>query len=535
MGKYLDNSQLSQLSALIAARMGLHFPEPRWHDLERGLVLAAAASGFADVHGYCHWLLSDSLPSSHIEELSTHLTIGETYFFREKPTLNALREHVLPELIYARRASTKHLRIWSAGCCTGEEAYSGAMLLNQLIPELDEWMVTILATDINPKFLCKAVEGVYGEWSFRDAPANIKARYFTQNTAGRFEIAPAIKKQVKFSVLNLVEDSYPSSRTNTNAMDVIFCRNVLMYFAPEQAKKVVRKLYDSLVEGGWLIVSLGEASHLLFSDFDAVQFPHAILYQKRQGVSPVFEQPLKDHIGERLTRYVKVHPQAHWREQAALFTAPTEIDNRHASNVELALSPQLPEANPHISTSQAMVEQGHYDEAEKAAHLELVEKPEDAVALMLLARICANQGRLDEALTWCNRSLAADRLNLRAHYLYATIQEERGEIHEAVKALKRALYLHPEFILAHFALGYLARRQGKKQEADRHFANMFALLNRYQPNEILPESEGLTVGQMIDMVRSSSVASSLPVANSPDSSQARLLTHHWLARERWRN
>jgi chemotaxis protein methyltransferase CheR len=497
--------------------MGLYFPESRWHDLERGLVLAAAADGFADLHGYCRALLNGSLPSSHIEELSTHLTIGETYFFREKPALNALRDHVLPELIHARRASTKQLRIWSAGCCTGEEAYSSAMLLNQLIPELDEWMVTILATDINPKFLRKAVEGVYGEWSFRDAPANIKARYFTQNAAGRFEIAPAIKKQVKFSALNLVEDSYPSSRNNTNAMDVIFCRNVLMYFAPEQAKKVIRKLYDSLVEGGWLVVSLGEASHLLFSDFDAVQFPNAILYQKRRGVSPVFEQHLKgrleDRVEDQLTHDVQAHPQAHRRKQSALFAAPTEIGNRRALDVEFALLPQPPEANPRIPKSQAMVEQGHYEEAEKAAHLALVEKPEDAVALMLLARICANQGRLDEALTWCNRSLAADRLNLRAHYLYATIQEERGEIHEAVKALKRALYLHPEFVLAHFALGYLARRQGKKQEADKHFANMFGLLNRYQPDEILPESEGLTVGQMIDMVRSSAVASSLPVAN----------------------
>jgi chemotaxis protein methyltransferase CheR len=130
----------------------------------------------------------------------------------------------------------------------------------------------------------------------------------------------------------------------------------------------------------------------------------------------------------------------------------------------------------------------------------LAEASGEAATLLSSARNHANQGHLDEALAWCQRAIAADRLNLSAHYLYATIQEARGEIESAIEALKRVLYLRPEFVLAHFSLGYLARRQGKQREADKHFANMLALLRNYRQEEIVPESDGLTVGQLLEMM-----------------------------------
>lgn len=520
MSRYLDSSQLSQLSKLISAKMGLHFPEARWHDLERGLASAAAALGFPDLRAYSQSLLSGPLPRNQIEELSTHLTIGETYFFREKPTFSALREQIFPELIRSRRGSTKQLRVWSAGCCTGEEAYSCAILLNQLIPDLSEWMLTILATDINPRFLHKAVAGIYGEWSFRDIPPNIKDRYFTQTATGRFELLPSIKQQVHFSLLNLAEESYWSPFNNTNAMDLILCRNVLMYFSPEQAKKVVRNLYHSLAEGGWLVASLGEASHVLFSDFKMVQFPNAILYQKT-GDSQTFEvrfgKQLEEHPREKATLYAIPEMPQHGRARDSDFAPPAQPlrqSRLHPSHigaapaVEPLPSPQQT-SNQQASQSQAFYDQGRYAEAEVQVRVELLEKPEDAAALVLLARICANQRRLDEALEWCKRSIAADRLNLRGYYLYATIQEERGEIEDAIKSLNRALYLHPEFVLAHFALGYLARRQGKKREADKHFANMRGLLKTYRQDEVLPESDGWTAGRLSEMVSSTSLSEKL--------------------------
>src|SRR5438477_1931588 len=200
----------SQLSEFIAEKMGLHFPSERWGDLKRGLAGAAGEFGFADVAACARWLLSASLTQAQVQTLASHLTVGETYFFREKKTFDVLAESVLPELIGARRNREPRLRIWSAACCTGEEPYSLAMLLHQVIPDLQNWHVTILATDINERFLQKAVTGVYGEWSFRDVPAWIKGRFFQRTREGRYSILPEIRKHVTFAHLNLVEEVYDS-------------------------------------------------------------------------------------------------------------------------------------------------------------------------------------------------------------------------------------------------------------------------------------------------------------------------------------
>jgi chemotaxis protein methyltransferase CheR len=275
-----DETQRVRLSELVARYMGLHFPRERWADLQRGLAGAADEFGFDDVAECAEWLLSAPLTKAQLQVLASHLTIGETYFFREKKTLGVLSSRVLPELIQARRGREQRLRLWSAACCSGEEAYSLAILLRQILPDLAEWHVTILATDINPHFLRKAVAGSYGEWSFRDTPEGFKERFFTGAGDGRYAIRPEIKNLVSFEHLNLVEDVYPSLATDTHAMDVIFCRNVLMYFTPAQTRKVIGNLHRALIDGGWLAVGPSEASQALFPQFVTANFPGVILYQK---------------------------------------------------------------------------------------------------------------------------------------------------------------------------------------------------------------------------------------------------------------
>jgi chemotaxis protein methyltransferase CheR len=274
---------LAQLSDVIATRMGLHFPGARWHNLERRIRAVARELDFPDAAACIRWLLSAPLTQHQIAVLASHLTIGETYFFREPHVFAMLEEEILPALMRARRERTRRLRIWSAGCATGEEPYSIAISISKVIPDRRGWDITLLATDINPRFQQTAAKGVYRAWSFRETPAWIKARYFSKQPGGRWAILPAIQKMVTFTHLNLVDDVYASPLTNTMAMDVIFCRNVLMYLAPEQAMKVVHKLYHALADGGWLIVSPSEASHILFAAFQAVSIPGAILYRKDAG------------------------------------------------------------------------------------------------------------------------------------------------------------------------------------------------------------------------------------------------------------
>jgi chemotaxis protein methyltransferase CheR len=198
----------------------------------------------------------------------------------------------------ARGEHARRLRVWSAGCATGEEPYSIAISINKVVPAVQDWHVTLLATDINPRFQQTALEGLYREWSFRDTPPWIKAQYFSRQPGGRLAILPAIQRMVTFAYLNLVDDVYPSLLTNTTAMDVIFCRNVLMYLAPEQAKKVVHRLHHALADGGWLIVSPSETSQALFASFQTVNLPGAILYRKPTSCkSPAADQnAIKDQV-----------------------------------------------------------------------------------------------------------------------------------------------------------------------------------------------------------------------------------------------
>ena len=193
--------------------------------------------------------------------------MGETYFFRERRAFEILEQSLLPGLIAARRKTEKRLRFWSAGCSTGEEPYSLAILLDKLIPDLKDWNVTILATDINTGALRKAEEGIYSDWSFRDNPPWFKEHYFEKVDGNHHRLLPRIRKMVTFSYLNLSEDHYPALQNNTNAMDFIFCRNVLMYFAPGQIGLTVERFHRSLLDGGCLIVSPVETALLTHSPF----------------------------------------------------------------------------------------------------------------------------------------------------------------------------------------------------------------------------------------------------------------------------
>lgn len=499
----LPDAYWTRLSSFIAGAMGLHFARERWSDLQRGLAGAAQEFGFADVAACADWLLASPLSREQLQVLASHLTIGETYFFRDKPTLAALSEHVLPELIRARRGGERRLRIWSAACCSGEEPYTLAILLHQLLPDLADWHVSIHATDINPRFLRKAAAGVYGEWSFRDAPEGIKERYFTRAADGRYAVVPEIRQLVSFGHLNLVEDAYPSPVTDTNAMDLVCCRNVLMYFSREQIEKVIGKLRHSLVEGGWLAVAPSEASQAHFARFAMVNFPGAILYRKsdaRPGKQP-HDVPAPDGEPAGIAAPAIVAPAA-W--------APPALPERPLLEPAPKISEPAESSLAAFAAAESLYGQGRYAEAAETLVALLDGRAADPKAFSLLARSLANQGRLADALAWCERWIAADKVDPAAHYLRAVILLEQGDPGQAWLSLQRVLYLDPGFVLAHFALGNLERNRGRGSEADKHFANALHRLRRLQPEELLPESDGLTAGRLTEIISAMTVQENAP-------------------------
>jgi chemotaxis protein methyltransferase CheR len=490
----VPNPLLSRFSQFVAGQMGLHFPPERAADLQRGIRSAAREFGFEDIAVCIRWLMSAPLTTSQTEILASNLTVGETYFFREKRTFEVFEEHVLPELMRLRRGGEQRLRLWSAACCSGEEPYTIAISLRKTLPDCAEWHVTILGSDINPRFLRKAATGVFSEWSFRNAPPWLKERYFDKVEKGGWAIRPEIKRMVSFSYLNLAEDVYPSLLNDTNAVDVIFCRNVLIYFAPEQAEKVIRNFYRCLTEGGWLVLSPCETAHVRFPQFVPVNFDGVILYQKDstrtrpvdrrspplEESTPVFFQPVPELVAETDATAPQVWAPRDLAESKTAEPPPGAYDQAFA-----------------------LYEQGRYAETAEALAVLLASPPVALRAMALVARALANQGNLAEAVGWCDKVIAADKLNPGAHYLRASVLHEQGNLNEAVQSFKRVLYLDADFVLAHFALGNLARIEGKFREADRHFEHALALTRAQPPDEILPESEGITAGRLSQIITAS--------------------------------
>jgi chemotaxis protein methyltransferase CheR len=435
----LPDALWPQVSAVIASHTGLHFPEDRRNDLQRGLADAAMELGFDDARSCARWLLSAAPTRAQLDALASHLTIGETYFFREPRAFEALAAQILPELIQKRRGSGQRLRLWSTACSTGEEAYSLAILVQQVLPDWRDWRISVLGTDINGRSLKKAVRGVYGEWSFRDTRREFRERYFDLTAEGRYSVRPEVRSRVRFAPMNLAQDGFPSLATDTNAMDIVFCRNVLMYFEPSQAAALVGKLWHSIVEDGWLVVSPSECSQTLFGGFSAVNFPGAVLYRKGSAESQAAPMEMPAHS----------HAPAHAQPLAPAST--------------FAARPVL--------------------------------KPDDFARL---TRARANEGRLDEALNWSERWIVADKLDAVAHYLNAMVLQELGDREQARRSLQRALYLKPDFVLAHFALGNLAERRSGR--VNPHFLNALELLRRMSPAEIIPESDGLTAGRLREII-----------------------------------
>jgi chemotaxis protein methyltransferase CheR len=497
-GIALTENECARFSEFVINRVGLYFPVGRYEDLQRGITAIAAEQGFEDPSSCLAWIMSTTLDHSLVETLAAALTVGETYFFRDPQVFEAIEHSILPAIISRRREQERFLRIWSAGCSTGEEAYSLAILLLRTLHDIDDWSITLLATDINPKALKKAESGIYSEWSFRSNPQWVKDRYFRKLSDGRYEINTTINDLVTFSYLNLVEDAYPALLTNTNAMDVILCRNVLMYFSKDAAEATVEKVQRSLVPDGRLIVSaietsLVSSSHLIpeicngittYRKSDTMQ-PGPVLVppiiSRAFSIPDVFRPVAVSSFG---TEH-RGAPAGKPAEALKVLYTPALVQKEHLT------IPTLPEKDLY-STAVALFESGDYFGAEKILVRYTAGHPHDQNAMALMAQVLANRGDLAGACGWCEKAIAQDKLNPFFHHLLATIRQEEGAMDEAIGELRRALYADPTYIPAHFTLANIKRRQGMLDESDVHFRNARTLLRSYQPGEVIGGAGGMS-------------------------------------------
>jgi len=282
-----------RLRDLVYQACGIYHPQEKLYLLAGACKRRLKPSNSANPRGYLDLLSRPASRDGELRELLNEVTVGETCLFRSQPQLNALRTLILPELIAARsKIALKRLRIWSAGCSTGEEPYTLAMfLLEESEKLLQSWTFEIFATDLNDRSLETARAGIYGDYTFRNTPAYFKLKYFHPadgRGAGKLAVNDSVKSRVSFYRLNLNDDS---RMLLMKGMDLIFCCNVLIYFDVASKRRVVQHFFSNLMPGGYFFLGHTESLYQVNDQFRLVHLPGVIAYRKPPPESPPGTKP----------------------------------------------------------------------------------------------------------------------------------------------------------------------------------------------------------------------------------------------------
>jgi chemotaxis protein methyltransferase CheR len=438
---------ISQIAKIVLDRAGLRLSDTQIVDLDRLLQSDDFSSLQPDLHALPALLQRQSTESPVWQAILRCITVGETYFFRHQAQWDALRDSVLPALIkYRRERGQLHLRLWSAGCATGEEPYSLAMLLREILPDIDQWQITILATDINGGNLERAQKGVFRAWSFRnETPSHVATRWFKQERQN-FKLDPVIQRMVIFKPLNLISDKYPSFETGTMNMDLIICRNVTIYFAQDTTRQIAERFHGALNSDGWLMVGHSEPMSSVYQGFAARNFPNTVIYQKI-GVTEAAEAPATIELAPLPPVQVKV-------KHRIMASTPASI---------------IKKTEP-LPTAQVKARE-YWDRAKQAADAE----------------------HWDKALTWLSRAESIDQFQPQVYYLRALIHWQLGEIEDAFRSLRQSVYCDPNFALAHYALAELYEAGHEFKQSLRHLRLAQSAIEGLPPQIELPFADELTV------------------------------------------
>ncbi|HEY7629745.1 MAG TPA: CheR family methyltransferase [Thermoleophilaceae bacterium] len=503
----LSPTDFDRYRAIVRQRAGIEIPDARKADLEKGVQAALELTGAADADSL-YELLAEKGPrgTAAFEAMVPAITINETHFFRNRPQMKALETEILPQLIEARR-STRRLRIWSAACSSGEEPYSLAILVDRLLPDRDEWDVLIHGTDIDPTALDKAHTGLYGNWSFREVPQDVKEEYFTKADEHRFELDPRIRRMVKFSRLNLVDDRYPSPENTTDRMDLVVCRNVLIYFREETIQRIVDRFHDSLVDGGWLVVGHAEPSQEIFHRYQVKNYPGTIVYRRARAAAPesasppsaVRRPPTAVPSPPFAVRSPQVRPPAPLKPFTPAPAKPA-VSVRPLRPVGAKQDAGPPPEAGAIDAAYALFEAGRSGEAINRLQELAAESPTEFRPPYLLAKIFASRIKFPEAERWIDVAISNRELAPEAHYLRGLVLQEQGRLEDALEAFRRSVFLDHTFVLGHFAAAGLFGRTGQTGRAQKSLATVESLLSGKAADHVLPEGDGLTVGRLMELV-----------------------------------
>lgn len=472
------------------------FSESRRKSAELGI---ARAMGRIGVKTHAVLLKRMRHEPAALDEVLAELTIGETYFLRDSDQL----KFIVETAIAGRTAASgpgRPARIWSAGCSSGEEAYSLAIMTEEARINPPPH---IIGTDIAISRLAKARTGRYGDWSFRGVPDRIRSKYFKPE--GRQSILDKkIRERVGFSVLNLAEDAYPSAATGVFGMDVILCRNVLIYFDFQTVERVAARLIDSLADGGWLFVGASDPMLGAVCGCQVEMTSAGIAYRRiSRATSPTTS------VHESRKRTVSVPSMVRPSVQGARNAAPDIARERVGSRARdgtVRESEGMREtpgaaATGEAASAAAAYAGGEYAEAARIAS-EAARAGRGTAALAVLeVRSLANLGEMDTACARCTELIELHRTVAELHYLHAVLLTESDRPDLAIVAARRATYLEPSLAVAHLALGDAASRAGNDGIAHRAFVAAAELLAEMPGDATVPAADGETALRLLHIAR----------------------------------
>ncbi|HUB34046.1 MAG TPA: protein-glutamate O-methyltransferase CheR [Bryobacteraceae bacterium] len=453
LGAILADPDYPALKRFILDYTGLYYFHDKDEDLATRFARRFSARGVATCSTYLKMLRNGSTDGEELDCIVGELTIGETYFFRHREHFDALRDAVFPELLVGNRTS-RRIRVWSAGCATGAEPYSLAILLDlELSDRIAGWEISILATDINTEFLARAREARYRPWSFRETPDSVRSACFEQHS-DTWVLKPEFRRLVSFRQHNLADSE--SFRELGGPFDLILCRNVLMYFGPELIRKAVAAFHDVLMPGGWLVVGSAELNIETFANFSSVNLAGVTFYRKPLEFAP--KSPLEAPLQQKPTGFPVLQEVP---------VVPHRPLGRGTTSLRRPVSPVITPAVSGVPQVRFLADRGEWSVAESLGR-QLVE---------------------------------TEPLNAPAHFTLALILEHTSSCEEAERSLRRAIYLDRSFALAHYHLGLCLERTRRTQGARKSFRNVMGLLYTRPGDEVIEYGDGITVSELKELAR----------------------------------
>jgi chemotaxis protein methyltransferase CheR len=487
----VDAQTLEQFRLILGQRIGLGFADHKGNELRNALEARLGALSMAPAAYLEHVATS----TEELGELAPLLTIAETYFFRNVRQLEACMAVAVPACQAAR--SEAGVRILSAACASGEEAYSLAILLRERHPDLAT-ASTILAVDLNPKILERARRAHYTAWSMRETDPALRDRYFRAR-GQEFVLDPAIQAAVRFEPGNLAEPN--PMLLAEGSFDIVFCRNALMYFTRDQCAAAVARLARTLVPGGYLFLGHAETLRGISTEFHLHHSHDAFYYQKIAPERPRVRsrRPTAAHTPE--ASLAMERPTADWFD--AIQRATTRVNDLMPAAQKQTPSEPVGRARPAptvpVSTRSAAAPREHlfellhreqFTEALALLRRERAElDPELDEAggdtLLLEAVVCAHVGQFAAARELCHTLLRTDELNAGAQYVLALCHEGEGNTERAIHHNQLSTYLDPGFAMPRVHLGLLWRRKGDVAAARRELSEARNLLEREDSARLL--------------------------------------------------